>query len=109
MVERMSDLKNGLTFETFSKIMTCDIIGKQCIEAWFCVNGFERYHSSWLGKLIDKDTQKPVYWFGLEEDGSEAYEFETFEELVSAKVFLNKNIREIWNLLSFFSIESYNN
>lgn len=56
--------------------------------------------------MLNKKTNKAIYWFGLTEDGSQAYDFDSFEEFINAKVFLGKNIREIWNSISLISIDA---
>jgi len=99
---------NKITFEDFESIMSYDIGKKQdsCIEIEFCVDGYLDYQSSWLGKMLDIDTKKPIYWFGLVADGSEAYEFSSFEQFANAAVFHGRSITEIWDLISLLSIDA---
>ena len=87
-----------ISFEDFKKIMSYDITKKQtCIEIEFCVDNYETYQTSWLGKMIDKETNQVVYWFGLTEDGSQAYDYDSFDKFSNAKVFNGKSLNEIWN------------
>ncbi len=96
-----------ISFEDFKKIMSYDITKKQtCIEIHFCVDNYDVYQTSWLGKMLDRITNKVIYWFGLTEDGSQAYDFDSFEEFVNAKVFYGKSLKEIWNSVSLISIDA---
>ena len=104
----MVEYMNKITFEQFTHVMSFDI-NKQnaCIEANFCLDDCLSYQDSWLGKLADSETGKDIYWFGLADDGSQAYSFESFEKFVDAKVFDGKTIKEIWDLISFFFIDTF--
>ena len=96
-----------ITFESFKYVMAYDITGNQaCIEIEFCVDNCDPYQTSWLGKMVDRETNKVIYWFGLAEDGSQAYDFDSFEEFVNAKVFYDKSIKEIWDSVSLLSIDA---
>lgn len=96
-----------ISFEDFKKIMSYDITKKQtCIEIEFCVDNYETYQTSWLGKMIDKETNQVVYWFGLTEDGSQAYDYDSFDKFSNAKVFNGKSLNEIWNKVSLISIDA---
>ncbi len=97
-----------ISFKDFECIMSYDVAKKQdpCIEIEFCVDGCFEYQSSWLGKMIDEETNKSIYWFGLVEDGSQAYDFDSFEQLVNANVFYGKSIKDIWNLVTLLSIDA---
>jgi len=96
-----------ISFEDFKKIMSYDITKKQsCIEIHFCVDYYDDYQTSWLGKMLDKETNKVIYWFGLTEDGMQAYDYDSFDEFVNAKVFCGKSLKEIWHLVSLVSIDA---
>jgi len=98
-----------ISFDEFRRIMAYDVVKNQnCIEVWFDVDNCPDYQESWLGKMVDKETKEPVYWFGLVEDGSQAYDYDSFEEFVDAKVFHNKSLREIWDSVSLISIDGCN-
>ena len=97
-----------ISFKDFECIMSYDVAKKQdsCIEIEFCVDGCVEYRSSCLGKMIDEETNKSIYWFGLVEDGSQAYDFDSFEQLVNANIFYGKSIKDIWNLVTLLSIDA---
>ncbi len=98
-----------ISFEDFSCIMVYDITENQtCIEIEFSVNNCDEYQIAWLGKLLVDETKKVVYWFGLTEDGSQAYDYDSFEEFVSAGVFNDKSIKDIWDSISLRSIDACN-
>lgn len=102
-------IMNKITFEQFKQIMNYDITKNQHyqeIEVWFFIDDSIEYFSSWLGKMLDKEKKKEIYWYGLVEDGSQAYEFDSFEEFANAKVFYNKSINEIWVSVSLLSIDA---
>lgn len=96
-----------ITFEDFHDIMSYDVAKNQaCIEIGFCVDNCGAYQTSWLGKMVDRETNTAIYWFGLAEDGSQAYDFASFEEFSNAKVFYDKSIKEIWDSVSLLSIDA---
>ena len=48
-----------ISFEDFKKIMSYDITKNEtCIEIEFGVDNCETYKNSWLGKMIDRETNK---------------------------------------------------
>ena len=96
---------NKITFSEFERIMSCDLNKKSdpCIEINFEIDGCMEYQESWIGKMINRETKRDVYWFGLVPDGSQAYSFESFEEFANANVFYgNKSLKEIWSSISIF-------
>jgi hypothetical protein len=97
-----------IDFEDFKRIMSYDITKKQdsCIEIWFGIDDSSDYYSSWLGKLKNKENGIIEYWFGLTEDGQQAYEYDSFEQLANAKVFYGKSMSEIWSTVSLFAIDA---
>lgn len=98
-----------ITLNDFFVIMSHNISKNQFyheIEIEFCIDDSDIYKNCWLGKLLDKDTKKELFWYGLVQDGSEAYDFASFEEFLNAKVFLGKSIREIWSSISLISIDA---
>jgi len=96
-----------ISFKDFEKIMLYDIskIPGSCIEIDFDVQGSLKYQGSWLGKMINNDTNKEDYWFGLVPDGSEAYEFTNFGDFTNAKIFDGKSLKEIWSVISIVTID----
>lgn len=98
-----------ISFQDFSRVMSYEITKKEtCIEIEFCIDNCNEYQQSWLGKMMDNNTEKVVYWFGLTEDGLHAYDFESFEQFTNAKIFYDKSIKEIWDLVSLLSIDACN-
>ena len=45
-----------------------------------------------MGKLPDKKNGRDVYWFGLTSDGKNAFDYATFEDFSTAKVFDGKSL-----------------
>ncbi len=98
---------NEITYEEFCSVMLYNITDNDsCIEIEFCIDSYKEYQSSWLGKMLDNKGEKAIYWFGLTEDGSQAYDYESFEQFSNAKIFYGKNIKEIWNLVTILSIDA---
>ena len=96
-----------ITFEEFCSVMSFDITNNQtCIEIEFCIDNYKDYQCSWLGKMLYGEDEKVIYWFGLTKDGSQAYDFESFEQFSNAKVFHAKSIKEIWDLVTILSIDA---
>ena len=100
--------RHGVTinFDQIKKLMAFDIQKKYCIEIEFAVNGSDKFGFCWMGKLPDKETGKDVYWFGLTPDGKNAFDYFTFEELSTAKVFDGKSLFEIWGDITIWGIDS---
>jgi len=98
-----------LTFFDFEQIMSFDVSMKNepCIEIEFCVDNSAEYHSSCMGKMTDNQTGNDVFWYGLVVDGSQAYEFYSFEDFANAKIFRGSSLKEIWNSVSFISIDAF--
>ena len=86
-----------MTFELFQKLMSFDTKGRSCIEILFSVKENEKFDYSWMGKMPDKKTKKDVFWYGLTPDGDIAYDYPTFEEFSSAKIFDGNSLMEIWD------------
>jgi hypothetical protein len=94
-----------IAFQDFIQLLSYDVTkNNTCIEVLFCVDNDLVYESCWFGKTTDKENTE-CYWYGLVEDGSQAYEFNTVDEFINAKIFRGKNIKEIWNLISLYSID----
>ena len=56
-----------------------------------------------MGKT--KKDKRETFWFGLKVDGSEAYDFESFDVFSSAQVFNSKSLKEIWSDIELLSID----
>ncbi|WP_291648314.1 hypothetical protein [Clostridium sp.] len=75
-----------------------------CVEMNFSIDDDLEYGDCWLGKTSNNDNNKEIYWYGLVEDGSQAYNYDYLEELLSAKVFKGNNIRDIWERVTWYSL-----
>jgi len=96
-----------ISFKDFLQIMSYDVVKNQtCIEIEFCVDNCVDYQASWMGKAVDRETKDAVFWFGLTEDGLQAYEFCSFVEFANSHVFHSKSIKEIWDAVSILSIDA---
>ena len=98
-----------ISFEEFEKVMAYDLKDAilrgydGAIEISFYVDNCEIYDFSWMGKLIDRESNQEVYWFGLAEGDSGAYDYKTFDEFVNAKVFYGeKSLKELWSVISIW-------
>ena len=96
-----------ITFEDFSHIMSSNRHKEHesGIEINFFVDDCIVYQDSWLGKMVNRYNQKDCYWFGLTYNGLQAYDYESFDAFVDAKVFYgSKSLRDIWDSISFLSL-----
>lgn len=75
-------------------------------EITFSVNGSDKYKFCHMGKSLNEKTSEDVYWFGLTSDGKNAFDYPTFEEFTSAKVFDGKSLFEIWDDVTFLEINA---
>jgi len=101
-----------ITFSDFECMMKYSLKEKlkkntePCIEILFCVDDCEDYQESWLGKMLNQNTNSDLYWFGLTPDGLQGYNFNSFEEFINAKVFCGKNLKEVWDSISLLLIDA---
>jgi len=84
-----------VTFDQFRCLMDFDTEGKFCNEVAFSVKGSEKFSFCWMGKMPDEKTKKDVFWFGLTEDGKNEFDYHTFGEFSSAKVFDGKSLLDL--------------
>lgn len=75
-------------------------------EIEFCVDKSERFSFCCMGLMSDEKTGEGIYWFGLTADGSYAFDFPTFEEFSSAKVFDGRSLFEVWDDVILISVNS---
>lgn len=95
-----------ISFVSFQKMMEYDVITDNlCIEIEFQVDNITTYDCCWLGKLPNKKTDKVAYWYGLVPDGSQAYDYDTFDKFSNATVFSGKSLIEIWDSITLLSID----
>jgi len=59
-----------------------------------------------MGTSLDKNTGKYGYWFGLTQDGNNAYDFLTFDEFANAKVFDGRSLVEVWENVTLLEINA---
>ena len=96
-----------IVFADFNKIMMHDILNEdQCVEIEFCVDESDIYTNCWMGKMKKKGGAEYLYWYGLTEDGLHAYDYNTLECFIEARVFDGKSIKEIWDSVTILSIDS---
>jgi len=97
-----------ITFCEFKQVMACDLNMKvdPCIEILFCIDGCKVYSDVWITKVIDKHTQNNIYGFGLALDGSQEYNYTTFEKFATAKIFYGrKSLKDIWGSVSIILLD----
>ena len=94
-----------ITFDHIRKLFAFETQGKYCLEIEFSVNGSDKFDNCWMGKLFDRKRKKDVYWFGLTADGSNAFDYSTFEEFASAKVFDGKSLTQIWEEVTVLTVD----
>jgi len=91
-----------ISFDAFKKLLTASLRDNYCQEILFDVKNSEKYKSCWMG-VINKNGISE-YWFGLSEDGTEAYDYLCFDEMASAPVFADKSLQEIWEYIDILSV-----
>ena len=94
-----------ITFDQITKLFAFDTQGKFCLEIEFSINGSKKFDDCWMGKLFDKKTKQDVYWFGLTADDNNSFDYPTFEEFASAKVFDGKSLAQIWNEVTVLTVD----
>lgn len=75
--------------------------GKNFFENSFYVENSDKYCDCWMG--FNQDFSEP-YWFGLTPDGKNSYDFKCAEEMLNAKVFDGRSMKDIWDKIYFISI-----
>lgn len=59
-----------------------------------------------MGKMPNPDDRsKELYWFGLTPDGSQAYDYDTAEEILNAKVFHGKSLSDVIQNITWLEID----
>ena len=94
-----------ITFDQIEKLFAFNTQGNCCLEIEFSIRGSDKFDNCWMGKLFDKKRKKDVYWFGLTADGSNAFDYPTFEEFASAKVFDGKSLAQIWKEVTVLTVD----
>lgn len=94
-----------ISFDDISNLFARDLHNTSCIEVNFMVLDNPKFIDCWMGKMPDKRINKERYWFGLTEDGENASDYESFVEMVEARVFDSISLKEIWNQIQILSID----
>ena len=95
-----------ISYKDLEQIFSFATKGGRCIEIEFSVKGYLKYQSCWMGKMPDKaDSRKELYWFGLVPDGSEAYDYDNFDDFCTALIFDGKSLKEILRKVEILSID----
>lgn len=76
------------------------IIADNIYENNFEVLGTEKYEDCWIGYSSNDNR----YWLGLTEDGKNAYDYSSADEMLNAPVFDGKSMHELWDKVVFWSI-----
>lgn len=89
-----------IDFYTFIEIMECDVVQKNaCIEISFCLDASLEYSFSWLGKTINPETGRALFWYRLVADGSQSYDFDSLQEFISTPIIVNKCL-EVFTIIN---------
>lgn len=95
-----------ISFEDIAALFAFESCEKFCIEVEFLVKGYPEYQHCWMGKTPSRDdNEKYSYWYGLVPGGSEAYDYDNFQDFSSAAVFDGKSLKEVWNHIDVLSID----
>ncbi len=89
----------NLTYSQLKAVLT-GLKDYGSVEVEFAVSGDTEYQECWMGHTWHNN-----YWFGLTPDCMQGYDFDSFEELVNAKVFHGKSLKEILDIVEILSID----
>lgn len=94
-----------IIFDDLEKLFAVSVGQNACIEIEFNVSNSDKFCRCWMGKTYDEEIAKETYWFGLTEDGLNAYDYISFEKMSQATVFDGKSLRDVWNDVEIISID----
>lgn len=95
-----------ISFHDIARLFSFNSHHGYCIEIEFSVTGYPEYQSCWMGKMPDKRNKgQELYWYGLIPDGSEAYNYDSFQDFSCSSVFRGKSLKEIWDSVEILSID----
>lgn len=94
-----------ITFEDLEKVFAVSLGKTACIEIEFNLSNIDKFCLCWMGKLYDKEIEQEAYWFGLTEDGMNAYDYTSFEEMSQATVFDGKSLIDVWDDVEIISVD----
>ena len=86
-----------IPFDQIARLFAFDTKKKYCIEIQFMLEKSEKFNLCWMGKMWDRTEKKDIYWYGLTPDGTNAYEFDSFDQMALVPVFDGFNLAEVWN------------
>lgn len=96
-----------ILFADFLKVLSFDVGLNACYEIAFKIDGDSKYDYCWMGKMAeDSKSPQPIYWYGLVDDGSEAYDYRSADEFINARIFHGKCIKELYEAMTILSIDS---
>lgn len=98
-------IERKIAFEDLEKVFAVSVGKTACIEIEFMVSNGDKFSQCWMGKLYDKEIEQEAYWFGLTEDGMNAYDYTSFEEMSQATVFDGKSLKDVWNDVEIISVD----
>lgn len=91
-------LGDRIPFEIFRQML---IDGDQVYECQFYIEDNNKFEDCWIGFNADYDEP---YWFGLPFDEKNDYDYKTADEILNAKVFDGKSLKDLWDQVYFYSI-----
>lgn len=98
-------IEQKIAFEDLEKVFAVSVGKIACIEIEFNLSNSEKFCQCWMGKTYDKEIEQEAYWFGLTEDGMNAYDYTSFEEMSQASVFDGKSLKDVWDDIEMISID----
>ncbi len=100
---KRKEVPKKLTPAELTAIFSMETEKKFCLEIEFSLDNDSRYQCCWMGKLYDRRKKANVYWYGLAIDGSQAYDFPTFEEFCTAPVFHGQSLFDVLDRITILS------
>lgn len=97
--------EKSIAFEDLTKVFAVPMGKERCIEIEFMLSNSKKYYQCWMGKCYDKSIDRDAYWFGLTEDGNNAYDYTSFDDMSNAPVFDGKSLQEVWNDIEIISVD----
>ena len=94
-----------IPFDQIAKVFSFVTEKKYCVEIQFKLAESEKFDLCWMGKMWGKKEKKEIYWYGLPPDGSNAYEFDSFDQMTQAPVFDGLNLQEGWDCVVIEEID----
>jgi len=96
----------NLTFDNIKSILTDSSRSSYC-EIEFCISEIKEYQLCWMGKMPDRENpDKDCYWYGLVPNGSQAYDYDNFDDFSNAPIFNGESLIEIWDKIELLSFNS---